>query len=195
MTNLNVKEFKTNIGGDLTSLTTIDNKTYDIKSGSDVKLENNKTVTISASAEITPSEGYDAMKKVTITLNNTVPVYDAGKGTAGNEDESSIDTEQALILFSDANMTTPLDPATLTSSDEVYALYLSATEALGWGLTETLVGSAATVNLLKLGVDVVTSKFIRFNGDVSGSTEYIVIDPTSTPTQMTWLKALTTYRT
>jgi len=195
MTNLNVKEFKTNIAGDLASLTTIDNKTYEIKSGPDVKLENNKTVTISTSAEITPSEGYDAMKKVTITLNDTIPVYNAGKGTTGNEDESSIDTEQALILFSDASMTMPLDPSTLTSSDEVYALYLSSAEALGWGITETLVGSAATVNILKLGVDVVAAKFIRFDGDVSGSTVYIVIDQTSTPTQMTWLKALTTYRT
>jgi hypothetical protein len=195
MTNLNVKEFKTNIGGDLTSLTTIDNKTYEIQSGSDVKLENNKTATISTSAEITPSEGYDAMKKVTITLNNAVPVYNAGEGDVGDEDESDIQTDEALLLFSDAGLTTPLDPSTLTSSDEVYALYLSATEVLGWGFTSTLVGDAVTVNALKLGVDIVDTKFIRFDGDVSGSTVYIVIDQTSTPTQMTWLKALTTYRT
>ena len=195
MINLNVKEFRTNIGGDLTSLTTIDNKTYEIGGGSDVKLEDNKTATISTSAEITPSDGYDAMKKVTITLNNAVPVYDAGKGDTGSEDESDIQTDEALLLFSDAGLTTPLDPSTLTSSDEVYALYLSATEALGWGFTDTLVGDAVTVNALKLGVDIVDTKFIRFDGDVSGSTVYIVIDQTSTPTQMTWLKALTTYRT
>jgi hypothetical protein len=194
MINLNIKEFTTNIDGDLTSITT-DKKTYEIKSGSDAKLENNKEVTISASAEITPSEGYDAMKKVTITLDNTVPVYNAGKGADGDEDETDIQTDEALLLFSDARLTTPLDPSTLTSSDEVYALYLSATEALGWGFTSTLVGDAATVNALKLGVDVVDTDFIRFEGDVSGSTVYIVIDQTSIPTQMTWLKALTTYRT
>lgn len=194
MTNLNVKDFKTNTAGDLTSVTTIDNKTYEIKSGPDLKLENNKTATISASAEITPSEGYDAMKKVTVTLDNTVPVYNAGMGSSGDEDETSITTSEALLLFADAGMATPLDPTTLTSSDEVYALYLNGTQVIGWGITDTLVGSAATVNALKLGVDVVDTDFIRFEGDVSGSTVYIVIDQTSTPTQMTWLKALTTYR-
>lgn len=47
--------------------------------GGDVELEDNKDVTINMSSysepvEVTPSEGKDAMKKVTVTLTGTPPV-------------------------------------------------------------------------------------------------------------------------
>lgn len=196
--NLNIKEFTTDNALNLTSITTLDNKTYKTKTEEDARIETNKDVTITTntSTEVTPDTGYDAMAKVTVTtsISNSVPVYYAGMGGSGSEDETDITESEALILFSDANMTTPLDPTTLTSSDEVYALYLSGSSAYGFGIDSSLVGLAVHVNELKLGVDIVDTKFIRFDGDIQGSTSYFVIDQTSTPTNMTWLKALTTFR-
>lgn len=200
MTNLNVKEFKTNIGGDLTSLTTIDNKTYEIKTSSELEPNKTATITVNGTTTITPSSGYEGMEKATVTVavpaaNPTYPVYRASSRGEGTMDQDDISDSYAVLLFSDSSMTTPLDPTTLTSSDSAYLVWVSDAEIRGYGIDDSLVGGAMVVSLLKAEVDVVDARFIRFDlGEVSESENYVVIDQTSTPTQMTWLKLLTSFR-
>lgn len=79
MTNLNVKTFSTDLAGDLTSVTTIDNKEYTIQQEDPPVLQDNKAVTLSESGEVTPSTGYDAMKKVTVTLDVPSPPLEDNK--------------------------------------------------------------------------------------------------------------------
>lgn len=200
MTNLNVKEYETTISGGLKSVTTIDNTKYTIKTGSE--LETNKTATITANGTTTinPSSGYEGMEKATVTVavpatNPTYPVYKASNRGAGTIDQDDISDDYAVLLFSDSSMTTPLDPTTLTSSDSAYLVWVAEADIRGYGIDDSLVGGAMVVGLLKAEVDIVDTHFIRFDlGEVSASESYVVIDQTSTPTQMTWLKLLTTLR-
>lgn len=200
MTNLNVKEFETTISGGLKSVTTIDNTKYTIKTGSE--LEPNKTATITANgtSEITPSSSYEGMAKATVTVavppsSYEYPVYRASNRGDGTIDQTAISDSYAVLLFSDAGMTTPLDPATLTSADSAYLVWVAESDIRGYGIDDSLAGDVMVVSVLKADVDIVDSHFIRFDlGEVSSSESYVVIDQTSTPVNMTWLKLLTTFR-
>lgn len=201
MTNLNVKEYETTISGGLKSVTTIDNTKYIIKTGSELEPEKTATITANGTTTINPSSGYEGMAKAKVTVavpatNPTYPVYRASNRGAGTIDQEDISDDYAILLFSDSSMTTPLDPTTLTSSDSAYLVWVAEADIRGYGIDDSLVGGSMVVSLLKAEVDVVDTHFIRFDlGEVSASESYVVIDQTSTPTQMTWLKALTTYRT
>lgn len=192
--NINIKSFAGNASGEITDMQLVGST---ISIGHDSVLEDNKIVVLPASGgEITPSSGYDAMKKVTVSINEDLPVHEAGIGTDGDEDDSDVSSENAMLFFADADMTTPLDPSTLTGTDEVYAVFLDDTNVYGFGVNASLFGTSSDVNvsLLKLSVDVIDTDFIRFEGDVSGTTTYFVIAKPSTPTNMNWLFILTTYR-
>lgn len=192
--NINIKSFAGNASGEITDMQLVGST---ISIGHDSVLEDNKIVVLPASGgEITPSSGYDAMKKVTVSINEDLPVHEAGMGTDGDEDDSDVSSENAMLFFADADMTTPLDPNTLTGTDEVHAVFLDDTNVYGFGVNASLFGTSSDVNvsLLKLSVDVIDTDFIRFEGDVSGTTTYFVINKPSTPVNMDWLFILTTYR-
>lgn len=116
--NLNIKEFTTDNALNLTSITTLDNKTYKTKTEEDAKIETNKDVTITTntSTEVTPDTGYDAMAKVTVTTN--------------------IPTEKTYTYFVDSN-----NSYCLTSEDTLNLSSLSVSDEFNC----YLIGSASLV--------------------------------------------------
>lgn len=70
--NLNIREYKRKLDGKIDSITLENGQVFGSDTG---EIEDNKAVTITENGEveITPSEGKDAMKKVTATINIPIP--------------------------------------------------------------------------------------------------------------------------
>lgn len=166
--------------------------------------ENNKTITITenGSVEITPSSGYNNMKKVTATVNvqstdaPKFPVYSCYLASTGDDSEAeNISESYVLLLFADDEIKTPVSPADLSDNDTVYGVYIDDARMYSYGVDAEKVdiGGGCVQEILPMKVDHTSNNIMCFDTrDTDG--HYIFINPNEETTSYDWFYILTNWR-
>lgn len=143
-TNLNIKTFSENTSGEITSMNVVG-----MSPAPGPKLENNKTTTITnnGTIEITPSATYDAMKKVTATVN-----VSGSSGTRyrwypqDSRGPALYESSRYVALFSDATLAHEKLPSEFQYGDVIYAVVVQSSLGYSSYSVDCTVGCSESID-------------------------------------------------